>query len=87
MTSSLIYTSTCRHGKGVFAARDLKKGEIILPFSGPIITLKQALAKGEKSCNPLQRGGGGKIKRQIQGEGERKRERKRGGEGKEKEKK
>lgn len=43
-------------GKGVFARRALRKGEIVLAFSGPIIDFQKAASKGEKECWPLQIG-------------------------------
>lgn len=43
-----------RHGRGVFAARDLRAGEFILTFSGPLLTLEEVIAKGEAQANPLQ---------------------------------
>ncbi len=49
-----IFIDKCSFGRGVFAAENITKGEVILTFSGRIITLDEALAKGEKSGNPLQ---------------------------------
>jgi uncharacterized protein len=50
----MIYVGICRFGRGVFAARRLAPGETILEVSGPLITLDQALRKGELSFNVLQ---------------------------------
>ena len=49
-----VFIDKCRFGRGVFAAENIAKGEVILTFSGRIITLDEALAKGEKSGNVLQ---------------------------------
>jgi SET domain-containing protein len=49
-----VYIDQCSFGRGVFAAQNIKKGEVILIFAGEVITLAAALAKGEKSANPLQ---------------------------------
>jgi|688.fasta_scaffold208275_3 SET domain-containing protein len=50
-----IFIDKCSFGRGVFAAENIAKGEVILTFSGRTITLDEALAKeGEKSGNPLQ---------------------------------
>jgi len=44
----------CDCGRGAFAARAFGPGDVILRFEGPVITLAQALAKGEDHVNPLQ---------------------------------
>lgn len=50
-----IYIDTCRHGKGVFASRNFRKGEFILEFMGPEISFNEALDKGNTAqANPLQ---------------------------------
>jgi len=51
-----ISVRSCELGRGLFAERDFKAGEFILRFSGPLITLEEALAKGETQANPLQVG-------------------------------
>jgi hypothetical protein len=51
-----IRIGDCRFGKGVFARSIIRKGEEILCFSGPLISLEEALAKGERQCDPLQIG-------------------------------
>lgn len=51
-----IRIEDCRFGKGVFARSIIRKGEEILRFSGPLISLEEALAKGERQCDPLQIG-------------------------------
>ncbi|MEK9160163.1 MAG: SET domain-containing protein [Patescibacteria group bacterium] len=42
-------------GRGVYAKEDIRKGEPILDFRGPIITLEEALARPVDGC-PLQIG-------------------------------
>ncbi len=49
-----FYVKDCDIGKGIFASRNIKSGEEILRFSGPIINFERAVAKGEKMGNPLQ---------------------------------
>ncbi len=49
-----IYIDRCDFGRGVFAARNMSQGEVILTFTGNVISLREALAKGEKEANPLQ---------------------------------
>jgi SET domain-containing protein len=49
-----ISIDECSFGKGVFASENINKGEAILRFMGKVITLDEALAKGEKEANPLQ---------------------------------
>lgn len=39
--SSKVYVKKSKHGKGVFAKRDIRKGETILKISGPIVTRRQ----------------------------------------------
>lgn len=54
LDNNKIYLGEGDLGKGVFAKRLLRKGEIILKFKGPIIGFEDAVAKGEKECWPLQ---------------------------------
>lgn len=50
-----VYVDQCSFGKGIFAALDIKKGEVILHFTGEVIDLSQALLKEEYPLgNPLQ---------------------------------
>jgi hypothetical protein len=44
-----IYIDRCDFGRGVFAARNMTKGEVILTFTGKVISLREALGKGERS--------------------------------------
>ncbi|WP_413174172.1 SET domain-containing protein [Anabaena azotica] len=50
-----IYIDRCDFGRGVFAARNISKGEVILTFTGKVISLTEVLTKAEKeAANPLQ---------------------------------
>jgi uncharacterized protein len=49
-----IYVDKSPLGVGVFAGRDFFEGELLFRFSGPIITLGQAVDKGEAEGNVLQ---------------------------------
>jgi SET domain-containing protein len=51
-----VYVANSNIGRGLFAARDLSPGEVALRFTGPVISLAEALAKGEEQANPLQVG-------------------------------
>ena len=51
-----IYVKECALGRGVFAGRYFRKGELLFRFSGPIITLAEAIKKGETEGNVLQIG-------------------------------
>ena len=42
---SKIYVEKCDFGKGVFAATNISKGEVILTFMGRLITAEQVWAK------------------------------------------
>jgi class 3 adenylate cyclase len=44
----------CCFGKGVFARSLIQKGEEILRFAGPLISLEEAIAKGARQCDMLQ---------------------------------
>lgn len=53
--SCKIFIDKCSFGRGVFAAQNITKGEVIFTFTGKIITLDEVLAKEEESGgNPLQ---------------------------------
>ena len=49
-----IYVADCDLGRGVFATRRLRAQERILEFTGPVISLAEADAKGDTAENPLQ---------------------------------
>jgi uncharacterized protein len=53
--SCKIFIDKCSFGRGGFAAQNITKGEVILTFTGKIITLDEVLAKDEQLVgNPLQ---------------------------------
>jgi hypothetical protein len=56
--SDKIRVGDCRFGKGVFARSIIYEDEEILRFSGPLIDLQEAMAKGARQCDPLQIGSG-----------------------------
>jgi uncharacterized protein len=49
-----VYVADGNLGKGLFAAKKIKKGRVICVFQGEIIDFHAAVAKGEKQCYPLQ---------------------------------
>lgn len=51
-----IYVSPCDVGLGVFAARDLWPGEVILEFGGPIIDFAETRRRGPRECMAIQIG-------------------------------
>lgn len=52
--SASIFVANCELGRGLFAARGFAAGETILRFTGPLIGLADAIAKGDTEGNPLQ---------------------------------
>ena len=54
--SGAVYVKECALGRGVFAGRYFRKGELLFRFSGPIISLAAAIEKGETEGNVLQIG-------------------------------
>lgn len=54
--SADIFVAECELGRGLFAARGFALGETILHFTGPLISLADAIAKGDSEGNPLQIG-------------------------------
>jgi hypothetical protein len=51
-----IYVAKCALGRGVFADRDFQEGEFLFRFTGPVISLVQAINKGDAEGNALQIG-------------------------------
>ncbi len=51
-----IFVADCDLGKGIFAIRDFERGEVILIFTGPVISYSRAVAKGDRESHPLQIG-------------------------------
>ena len=51
-----IYVGPSPLGLGIFARKSFRKGEFLFRFSGPIIPLAEAIAKGEDEGNVLQIG-------------------------------
>jgi len=46
----------CRFGLGVFAARDIALGEVILPIEGPPIDFAETTRRGARECMAIQIG-------------------------------
>jgi hypothetical protein len=55
-SNETFFIDECRFGLGVFANRDLRPGEAILVFSGPIIDFAETKRRGSWECMPLQIG-------------------------------
>lgn len=51
-----VRIAECDLGRGVFAAEDIRKGEVAFQFTGKVITLEQVMAKGSQQSNPIQIG-------------------------------
>lgn len=49
-----MYVAECALGLGLFAGRDFTVGGEILQFTGPIISLAEAISMEEREANPLQ---------------------------------
>lgn len=56
LSQSIIYLAECDVGLGVFANRDIARGEIILKFWGPIIDFKETKRRGPLECMAIQIG-------------------------------
>lgn len=52
--AAYVEIANCRHGKGLFATRTFTVGEKILRFSGKKISFADAVAKGDRECDPMQ---------------------------------
>lgn len=52
--SSSVFIADCSLGRGLFAARAIAANETILRFTGQLISLADAIAKGDTEGNPLQ---------------------------------
>lgn len=53
-TNKNVYVSICELGLCINAKRDIKKGEHIFRFTGPIIDFLETTRRGEKECMPVQ---------------------------------
>ena len=53
-STEVFYLDTCNVGFGVFANRDLARGETILFFTGPIIDFAETKRRGPKECMAIQ---------------------------------
>lgn len=55
-STETFFVEECRFGLGVFANRDIRAGEAILAFGGPIIDFAETKRRGPWECMPLQIG-------------------------------
>jgi hypothetical protein len=55
-TTATIRIDECDVGLGVFANRDIRRGETILAFGGPVIDFAETKRRGPWECMPLQIG-------------------------------
>ena len=55
-SNETIFIDECAFGLGVFANRDIREGEVILTFGGPIIDFAETKRRGPWECMPLQIG-------------------------------
>ncbi len=54
--ADLVYAGPCDVGQGLFAARPIAAGRVILRLSGPELTLAEVRRKGAAAANSLQIG-------------------------------
>jgi uncharacterized protein len=53
-SNATFYIDECDVGLGVFARRDIRPGEILLAFGGPVIDFAETKQRGMWECMPLQ---------------------------------
>ena len=51
-----VYIAECELGRGVFARRALRKGDLILAFGGPLIDFAETRRRGPRECMAIQVG-------------------------------
>lgn len=51
-----FYIAECNFGKGLFAKRDIRKGEVIFKFTGKLIDFNQTVNRQDNFGDPLQIG-------------------------------
>ena len=52
----MIYVAECELGRGVFARRAIRRGELILVFEGRMIDFAETLRRGPRECMAIQIG-------------------------------
>ena len=52
----VVYVAECELGRGVFARRAIRKGDIILSFGGPLIDFAETRRRGPRECMAIQVG-------------------------------
>jgi uncharacterized protein len=55
-TTEQFYVEECAVGLGVFANRDIRKGEVILEIEGPLIDFAETKRRGPRECMAIQIG-------------------------------
>jgi hypothetical protein len=55
-SSGAVYVTECELGRGVFARRPIRKGDIILAFGGPLIDFAETRRRGPRECMAIQVG-------------------------------
>ena len=54
--SQTLYVADCELGRGVFARRAIRSGEIVLVFGGPLIDFEETKRRGPRECMAIQVG-------------------------------
>jgi hypothetical protein len=55
-SNAVVYVAECELGRGVFARRTIRKGDIILAFGGPLIDFAETRRRGPRECMAIQVG-------------------------------
>jgi hypothetical protein len=55
-SNATFHIDECDVGLGVFANRDIRPGEVILAFGGPVIDFAETKRRGPRECMPIQIG-------------------------------
>ena len=53
-SNATFHIDECDVGLGVFANRDIRPGEVILAFGGPVIDFAETKRRGSRECMPIQ---------------------------------
>lgn len=54
--NGILYIAKCELGRGVFAKRDIRRGEVILVFEGALIDFAETKRRGPRECMAIQVG-------------------------------
>jgi hypothetical protein len=55
-SNGTLYVAQCELGRGVFARRAIRRGEILLAFGGPLIDFAETKRRGASECMAIQVG-------------------------------